>query len=222
MTSETIPKSVELDQQLLPQKSRDKLFVTLFIFSMAGGLWLSLQSVGYLLSLNVQTLMLVSVVFTVTSLNWMLNGKPFDEQVKYSVLCVVPIGLRFLFNLPYFQSFSFSASTYDFFTQASYTAQIICLWVLVAITEETFRATMMNFTTQFVKLRDKQAEKTVSVVLAVGLWLLFHFIQRPFDVILYRWYIIWLFASGLVMTYVMIKAGLGAAVLCHLLINLTA
>ncbi|RLG22572.1 hypothetical protein DRN85_10610, partial [Methanosarcinales archaeon] len=35
-------------------------------------------------------------------------------------------------------------------------------------------------------------------------------------------YIVWLFISGLVMTYVLVKAGLGSAVLLHVLVNLSA
>jgi len=217
---------VELEEQLIPQKSKDKLFISLFIFGMVGGLWLSLQSVGHLLAFNVQTLMTTAIVFTITSLNWIVGAKPSDVQIKYSALCLVPIGLRYLFNMPIFTSFALSEATFEasqsIEMQVIFMLQIIALWILVAISEETFRATMMNFAEVVMKWKDKELNMIWKALFANSVWVLFHFIQRPFDPFAYKWYIVWLFISGLVMTYVLIKAGLGSAVLLHMLVNLTA
>ena len=217
---------VELEEQLIPQKSKDKLFISLFIFGMVGGLWLSLQSVGHLLAFNVQTLMTTTIVFTITSLNWIVDAKPTDVQIEYSALCLVPIGLRYLFNMPIFTSFTLSETTFEasqgIEKQAIFMLQIIALWILVAISEETFRATMMNFAEVVMKWKDKELNMAWKALFANSIWILFHFIQRPFDPFAYKWYIVWLIISGLVMTYVLIKAGLGSAVLLHVLVNLSA
>jgi len=206
--------NVELEEQLIPQKSKDKIFISLFIFGMVGGLWLSLQSVGHLLAFNVQTLMTTAIVFTITSLNWIVGAKPSDVQIKYSALCLVPIGLRYLFNMPIFSSFVLSEAMFEasqgIEMQVYFMLQIIALWILVALSEETFRATMMNFAEVVMKWKDKELNMAWKAIFANSIWILFHFIQRPFDPVAYKWYIIWLFISGLVMTYVLIKAGLGA------------
>jgi len=213
---------VELEEQLIPQKSKDKLFIALFIFAMAGGLWLSLQSVGHLLAFNVQTLMITGVVFTVTSLNWLVKAKPIDVQVKYSALCLVPIALRYVLNMPIFSGFASFGASQSLEMQAYYMLQIVALWALVAVSEESFRATMMNFAEIVLKWRDRELNMAWRALFANAIWILFHFIQRPFNPFAYKWYIVWLFVSGLVMTYVLVKAGLGSAVLLHVLVNLPA
>ena len=213
---------VELEEQLIPQRSRDKLFIALFIFAMAGGLWLSLQSVGHLLAFNVQTLMITGVVFTVTSLNWLVKAKPIDVQVKYSALCLIPIALRIILNMPIFSGIAGFEASQSLEVQAYYMLQIVALWALVAVSEEAFRATMMNFAEILMKWRDREVNLAWRALFANVIWILFHFIQRPFDPFAYKWYIVWLFISGLVMTYVLVKAGVGSAILLHMLVNLTA
>jgi len=212
--------NVELEEQLIPQKSHDKLFITLFIFGMMGGLWLSLQSVGHLLSFNVQIVMITAIVFTVTSLNWLPKSKPIDIQIQYSAFCLIPIALRFVLNLPIFSTFT--ASMVDLQQQILFILQVVALWILVAVSEETFRATMMNFAETLIDWKNEQWDKIWKILFANGVWVIFHFIQRPFDLFAYKWYMVWLFISGLIMTYVLFKAGLGSAILVHLLVNLTA
>ena len=72
------------------------------------------------------------------------------------------------------------------------------------------------------KWRDREVNLAWRALFANVIWILYHFIQRPFDPFTYKWYILWLFISGLVLTYVLIKAGLGSAMLLHLLINISA
>jgi hypothetical protein len=213
-------------EQLQPQESKDKLFISLFILGFLGGLWLSLQSVGHLLSFNVQTLMITAVVFTITSLNYVAKGKPSDVQIKYSALCLIPIGLRYLFNMPIFSALTASQASVEVTqstqTQLYFMLQIIALWILVALSEEAFRATMLNFAEVVMRWKDREFNLAWKILFANAVWILFHFVQRPFDPIAYKWYIVWLFISGLVMTYVLVKAGLGSAILLHMLVNITA
>ena len=54
--------------------------------------------------------------------------------------------------------------------------------------------------------------------IAVGSWLIFHFVQRSFDWL----YFLWLIVAGVILQIILRKGGLGAAVLAHLVINLTA
>ncbi|MFZ7138678.1 MAG: type II CAAX prenyl endopeptidase Rce1 family protein [archaeon] len=204
----------------LPQYTKDKVFILSLVVAMAGGLWLSLQSSGYLLSYDVNTLMIMCVIFTLTSSNFISRAKPFNDQLSYSALAVVPIALRYVFNLPFFSSY---ASIGDVTTQITYTLQVCALWMLVAVAEESFRATMMNvFDSLYVFKGKKKTNTALKVIFCVVLWILFHFIQRPFDIFTYRYYIIWLFISGIVMTYTMLKGGLGSSVLIHFIVNLTA
>jgi hypothetical protein len=51
------------------------------------------------------------------------------------------------------------------------------------------------------------------------LWLLFHFIQRPFDPTVYGYYMLWLILSGMVMSFALLKGGLGAAVTLHFIVK---
>ena len=199
---------------MIPQKSRDKLFIFLFFCAMTGGLALSLMSAGHLLAFNVNNLMIAAIVFTIGGSTYIIDAKPLQEQIAYVSLSIIPIVLRSVFNMPMFGSWEFK--------QIGFMAQVTALWMLVAVSEEAFRATMMNFSQLFWTIRDKEANAWYKALFSNTIWLLFHFFQRPFDPWTYRWYIIWLFISGLVMTYVMMKAGLGAAATVHLLVNISA
>jgi hypothetical protein len=151
-----------------------------------------------------------------------MAAKPLDVQIRYSALAVVPIALRFAFNLPLFSSYA--NVTADIVGQVMFALQVCVLWILVAVAEESFRATMMNvYEAIFArKNRSPNMSTALKVVFSVGLWILFHFIQRPFDPFVYRYYILWLFISGVVMSYAMLKGGLGSATLIHFIVNLTA
>ena len=212
-----------------PERARDKLFITLFFLGILSGLWLSLQSAGYILAFNVNTLLITCVIFGICSSNyWWSRPLPsLDHQVAYSALCLAPIGLRALFQLPIFTGSWTAALTpqeasVSALQQVGFILQVVGLWILVAVSEECFRASMMNFADLFFP----NAGLTWKAIFAVAVWLVFHFAQRggliPANLWTYRYYIVWLFISGLVMTYALIKAGLGASCLIHLLTNLSA
>jgi hypothetical protein len=214
-------KVVSLSTTFVPQTSKDKLYTICLVLAMSGGLWLSLQSAGFLLAFNVNTLMIMAVVFTLTCSNFIMRAKPLDAQLKYAALAVVPIGLRYVFNLPLFGSYAGIAA--DLSSQIFYTFQVCALWLLVAVAEECFRATMMNmWDSLYAKKFAGQTNTVLKVLFSNVLWVLFHFIQRPFDPVVYGWYIVWLLISGFVMGYATLKGGLGSSTLIHFIVNLTS
>lgn len=203
-----------------PPKSKDKVFVLMLVGAGLGGLWLSLQSAGYLLAFNVNTLLIACVIFTLTSANYIIHAKDWRMQVQYAALALVPITLRFALNLPFFQSYT--ASLADWAGQALFALQVLALWCVVAVCEEAFRATCMNVWDAIYQVRNKKSNTLLKILFANALWILFHFIQRPFDIWTYRYYIVWLFCSGLVLGFLVEKAGLGSAALAHFIVNVTA
>jgi len=216
-----------------PERARDKLFITLFFIAILSGLWLSLQSAGYILAFNVNTLLITAVIFGICSSNyWWSRPLPsLDHQVAYSALCLAPIGLRALFQLPIFTGSWTAALTpqeasVSALQQLGFMLQVVGLWTLVAVSEETFRASMMNFADLFAEFKQREVSLTWKALFSNAIWLVFHFAQRggltPANLWTYRYYIVWLFVSGLVMTYALVKAGLGASTLIHLLVNLSA
>jgi len=199
-------------------RGRDKLFTLFFAAAMVYGLWSGLASAGYLLAFNTNTLMVTAIAFTISSLSWIKRARPLEDQVVYIALCVIPIGLRTFFQLPIFSSWEASADA-TWQQQIGFTLQVAGLWSLVAVAEEAFRAAMISY---LEGLGIFEKSLWLRALAANILWLAFHFVQRPFDPWAYRWYIAWLFISGLVMTFVLIKAGLGAAVAVHWLVNISS
>lgn len=205
---------------LSPVKTPDKLFVFMLVGAAVAGMALSLASAGYLLAFNVQTLMVSTIIFSVTGVKYILNAKPVMEQVKWASLAVVPILLRIVLNMSFFNSYA--GSMVDVVAQLLFTLQVVGLWLLVAVCEESFRATMATVWEAICRFKNRRVNVGLQLLFADALWILFHFIQRPFDPFAYRYYIVWLFVAGLVMGYAMVKAGLGSAALIHFIVNLTA
>lgn len=235
-----------LSNTLIPQTSKDKLFILCAIGAGIAGMAFSLNSVGYLLGFNATTLALYGLFFTVMSLNWIVRAEPVNVQLTWSLLAAVPIATRMVFNMPLFQevvaSIELVAST-TALQQLRYMAQVVGIWLLVAVCEETFRATMLNTAITWmpetlgirgleIQLKEgPEAErwedltasgKATAMVFSIVTWLVFHFLQRPLDFDIYGPYMIWLFVAGATMGYALVKAGLGAATVIHLLVNLTA
>ena len=202
----------------------DKLFLFFWIGGFLGGLWMSLASIGHILQFNLNNLMITSIVFFIMSSPLMKKAPSFDKQIALASLAVIPIAIRWLLNQP--ALLSQNASLFDFSTlqQILFTLQVVSLWMLVAVNEECFRAAMFNVFDVFTENRiaNPLTRDVLKLTFANLLWLLFHFIQRPFDPIQYGWYMIWLAISGMILSYALLKGGLGAATALHFMINLTA
>ena len=100
----------------------------------------------------------------------------------------------------------------------------VSLWMLVAVNEECFRAAMFNVFDTFAggRISSPLTRDVLKLTAANLLWLLFHFIQRPFDPLQYGWYMLWLAVSGMILSYVLLRGGLGAAVALHFIINVSS
>ena len=206
--------------------AKDRIFIVLFVAALVAGAAFSLGSVGYLLGFNATTLVYIALGFGVMSGNYWFSGpsiKPVDEQLQATAWAVVPIALRWAMQMPFFDQLA--ASTVEAgstLTQLQYMAQVLGLWILVAVSEEAFRGAMLNAADLVVQFRGRGLQDRYKAVFANTTWFFFHFFQRPLDLAVYWKYMLWLYIAGLVMTFVLMKVGMGSATLIHLIVNLTA
>ena len=202
---------------------QDRIYTILFVVALVAGAAFSLGSVGYLLGFNATTLVYIALGFSLMSGNYWIKGKdikPVGEQMQWTALAVVPIALRWAMQMPFFDQLA--ASMADPAQQLRYMAQVLGLWVLVAVSEEAFRGAMLNAADLVAEFRHKPLQDRWRMGFANTVWFFFHFFQRPLDLNIYWKYMIWLYVAGLVMTFVLMKAGMGSATLIHLIVNLTA
>lgn len=203
----------------------DRIFMILLVLALIAGFSFSLGSVGYILGFNATTLVLIAMSFTIMSGNYWYKGtqiKPVNTQLQATSLAVIPIALRWALQMPFFNELVASTSNVTAIQQLNYMAQVLGLWILVAVSEEAFRAAMLNAADLFLQFTNRDIQDRWKILFANTVWIGFHFLQRPLDLSIYGVYIVWLFCSGLVMTYVLMKIGLGSATLIHIIINLTA
>jgi len=193
------------------EKAKDKTAITFFVLTILFGIWLCLMSSAYKLGNDLQTMWLTGLSCFILNLKW-LNRK---EDTRYCALAVIPIALRYVFNLLMF-------SSWNMFTELLFALQVIGVWVIVAFGEENFRATMTTFSkivTENVKSNMvKRYETFIQDCIAVGSWLIYHFVQKAF----FWEYFLWLLITGFILQFILRKGGLGSAVLAHFVINLTA
>jgi len=203
-----------------PKKVTDRLYLGLFVLGFLGGLWVSLRGPGSLLGLNCQTLMICALAFTALAANWLKRpGYDTDKACLYASLALVPIGLRTAFGLTLLTHASFlSLELEDLLAFV----EITCIFSLVAVAEESFRAAMFNITEAIGPVRGKLPEWARWGIANI-LWCIYHFAQRQFRPdLLTLTYVGWLLATGVVLSYIMREAGLGASSLAHLIVNLTS
>ena len=210
---------------LTPKRIADRIYLGLFILGMLGGLWASLRGPGTLLGLNCQTLMICAIVFTALAANWLKRENyNMDRACMYAALAIIPIGLRTAFNLTLM---TYTASFLGLSLESLMSfAEITAIFSLVAVAEESFRAAVFNLTNALMPPEAKRKIKLpewAKWLIANGLWVVYHFAQRQFSLkIATLAYATWLFITGIVLCYIMREAGIGAAALAHLLINITA
>ena len=206
-------------------EASDRIYMILLVIALIAGFSFSLGSVGYLLGFNATTLVLIAMSFTVMSGNYWYRGKqiqPVNMQLQATSLAIIPIALRWALQMPFFNELIASTSDVSAVQQLGYMAQVLGLWILVAVSEEAFRAAMLNAADLFLQFTNRELADRWKILFANTVWIGFHFLQRPLDLTIYGPYIVWLFVSGFVMTWALMKVGLGSATLIHLIINLTA
>lgn len=205
--------------------AKDRIYMILLVVALITGFAFSLGSVGYLLGFNATTLVIIAISFSMMSIDLWWGGKntgPVDLQLQGVSLAVIPIALRWFLQMPLFYEFMASMQGDGLGAQLGAMAQVMGLWVLVAVSEEAFRAAMLNVADLFAEFKHSKIQDRYRILFANTVWVGFHFLQRPLDMNVYGVYIVWLFASGLVMTFAMRQFGMGAATVIHLIINLTA
>ena len=183
-------------------KARDKTALTFLVLNLLFGIWICLATTTEQVNADIQTLWLVGLTCTLLGLNW-FNRR---ENIEYASLAIVPIAVRLLLTNKIFTTWV------NFFVTIISALYVIGVWIIVAFAEETFRATMVNVAK--IKIKDAYLQDLI----AVGSWIIFHFIQRSFNWL----YFLWLIVAGFVLQYIMRKGGLGASILAHVVINLTA
>ena len=193
-------------------KAKDKTAITFFVLNLLFGIWICLATSQNPLNADIQTLWLVSITCSLLALNWFAR----KEDLMYASLAIIPIVLRALLTSSIFTSWS------SIFKNLSLILWIIGVWVIVAFAEESYRAAITTFAQTIVKNIKLKVVKQYKMIfvdgIAVGSWLIFHFVQRSFDWL----YFLWLIVAGVILQIILRKGGLGAAVLAHLVINLTA
>ena len=205
---------------LSPKKVVDRLYLGLFVLGFLGGLWVSLRGPGSLLGLNCQTLMVCAIASTALAANWLRrHDYNTDRACLYASLALIPIGLRTAFGLTLLTHASFLGLDLEDLLAF---VEVVCVFSLVAVAEESFRAAMFNITEAIGPVRGKLPE-WARWGIANALWCFYHFAQRQFRPdLLTLTYTAWLLITGAVMCYIMREAGLGSAALAHLIVNLTA
>lgn len=197
----------------------------MFVAALVAGAAFSLGSVGYLLGFNATTLVYIALGFGVMSGNYWFQGpniKPVDVQLQATAWAIVPIALRWAMQMPFFDQVAASMEAGEALTQLRYMAQVLGLWILVAVSEEAFRAAMLNAADLVTQTTNRELQDRWRILFANTVWVAFHFFQRPLDLGIYWKYMLWLYVTGLVITWVLMKVGLGSATLIHLIVNLTA
>lgn len=218
------------DTSFTGPNTRDRVGLVLVALACIAGMMFALSSVGYLLGFNATTLFLSSISFTVLGSGTLMypEKRTTEEQMRYVPLALIPIGARFLLNHQLFSEFTVSLQAADItgLAQIGYIFEVIGLWILVAVSEEGFRATVMMVTSQVLpdswEYQHLVSANILKGFIAVTAWVWFHFYQRSFDLASQLPYIVWLYLSGAVFTYTMEESSFGAAVLQHIVVNLTA
>ena len=218
------------DQTVFGPKVQDKVGVMLVGLACIYGMMFALSSVGYLLGFNATTLWIASISFSLMGAGTLIypEQRTTEAQLQYVPLALIPIGLRSMMNSGIFQSLTSAMTSADVtgLAQIGYLFEVFGLWILVAVSEEGFRATC-NGLISFILPDSWEYQNLVSAgilkgFISVTLWIMFHFYQRGFNLELQLPYILWLYVAGVVFTYIMEEASFGAAVLAHIIVNLTA
>jgi hypothetical protein len=205
----------------------DPLFIFSFVMAGLAGQYFSLKSVGVLLGFNATTLWQGSLFWTFCSLPWIIQAPRGRNQLKGMPFAIIPIALRRLLRMPVFEQLVAATSPGVQFT---YLFEVMGLWNLVSVHEEACRAALLFFVSGLIpdeiEFRSHIFTK-IQMVVFIGfvvnsIWIGYHFLQRPLDLALYWKYILWLYCSGFVFTYVLAVYGLGAAVWVHTITNVSA
>jgi len=190
------------------------------VFKRIDGIFVSLSSLSALfvltaglsqmeITMDAVMLLCSSSFFSLGALNYIFRQVDYQDALAFAAMGFIPVFGRYVcFSGYVFQPLS---SFWDLSTlnDILYT---LGAQILTAVSEESFRATMLNL----FKLLPKKAE-WIRYGAANAAWVAYHFFRHPFD-----WaYCAWLACfCAPVFTYCLEKHGLGSACLAHMICNL--
>jgi len=202
---------------------KDTALIMLLLIVIPAIIYFGLQSALYFLGYNV-------LVLGVVSIFGLLFGRKYiyEKETAYGTLILISFFLRFFISQIQVIQASFypTDSIALLFKNLSYGLQVVGLLAVIALAEESFRASIIALLQDLFSSKSKASEPTIQlliVTIANILWLAFHFIQRTFVLnATMIYYIVWLVVTGYILSVILIKAGLGTAALAHFLINISA
>ncbi len=193
---------------------RDRVFWLLFIFALLGMASLVLSEYY-----SVEALMLFCL--TIAGIVVVKHRSPRRKELSYLLLMSIPVAMKMGF---YYYT---SASVIDVILSSLVAIydiiNVIGLSVLVALGEESFRVVIYELVKAIEgDTPDEFIDKSALLVSNVA-WIILHFIRRQELITLFPletlYYVIWLFVTGVVLTIIYKKCGLGYSALMHFLIN---
>ncbi len=198
------------DIGFLDELSIDKLALVLLAISVFAVAELGLKSavISARYGINVLTLATVEILsLAFGGLMFVVKAKR-DGDVGFLPLVMIPVALRYAIP-EVAAAFGVAASW-----STDEVLDVALLMLLVACAEESFRAMFMAVSEQL------GLGNAGQILVSNIAWTILHFVQRPPAPELLLTYGVWLFVTGLILSYIMRHWGLGAAILSHFLVNM--
>lgn len=205
------------EQKAQEKAKKDKTLVVLLVASLFAVLYFGLNSALFLLGYNTMLLAIVLLMSLPFAQKYI-----FEKDTEVGILILIPILIRIFLSNAIYRSASFTAFS-AFLQDMKYGVEISLLLVIIALSEETFRAAILSLMELYNTIGDPEIRRITNIIVSNSCWVSLHFVQRPFlmnEITLA--YVIWLFVSGIILTYILQRSGLGTAALAHFLLNLTA
>jgi len=198
---------------------KDKTLVLFTLIAIVTVIYFGLNSAMYYLGYSVLTLGIVTLIGLSFSKKFM-----YEKNVSAGILIIIPIAIRMAF-FSVTTTVSFMDLVKLAYEDAIASFTIFGLLTLIALAEESFRAGVISLLETFKGYFpfDETTNRIIIVTIANFCWVILHFIQRQFSLTgITLYYFIWLLITGYILSYILYEAGLGTAVLSHLILNLTA
>ena len=191
----------------------DRLYLIFVLVSMLGGIigWLRLRVSQYGMDMIAMSVFIFGGLFLISKLKGSLifHNYNIERQLTIAVLLAVPgifLGRVMLIML---YAVYFAGSWID-------TMIVSIMSLEIVVVEETIRAAFYLVTEYLTKDQSGKGNAGIAFLVSLFAWILLHFIQHTWD----PYYFFWLCVVGILFTLCMFIGGLGAAILCHYLVNI--
>jgi|GEM_PF-6094190 len=193
---------------------RDRVFLFLFLISIIG-----LASMVLSQFYSVEALMLFA--FVISGIIIVRQKTPKKKDLSFLLLMSIPLMMKIAFY--YYAYADITGAILNTLVSIYEILNVLGLGVLIALGEESFRALVYELVKQIEgDTPDEFIDKSALLVSNVA-WIILHFIRRQELITLFPletlYYVIWLFVTGVVLTIIYKKCGLGYSALMHFLIN---